>query len=76
MIAQGAVGTVRVFTTHGRGFTPEELADQALLKIMMVSTNAPPEVREQAVAFQEKLRAVLIHYMHEAIRNHEQTGSM
>lgn len=64
----GIVGAVRVFTSSGRGFTPEELAEQALLKIICVSADASPAVKEQAVAFQNKLRTVLVYYMKEAIK--------
>lgn len=57
---------VNVQTTHNRGFTPEELAEQALEKIVSVSDHADPIVREQARAFQDRIHAVLVHYLKQA----------
>jgi len=47
---QGTIldGEVKVITTSGRGFTPEELADRALDKIMYVSKDTNPLIRDQA----------------------------
>ena len=64
---------VKVTTTNNRGFTPEELAEQALEKIVSVSDHADPMVREQARAFQDRLRYVLIHYMKQAARSDRTT---
>jgi hypothetical protein len=57
---------VKVQTTNNRGFTPEELAEQALEKIVSVSDHADPVVREQARAFQDRIRQVLVHYLKQA----------
>jgi len=62
-----------VMTTEGRGFTPEEIAERALDKIIYVGNNAHPLLREQAEAFKDSIRHVLIHYMHEAVRSHNVT---
>lgn len=64
---------VNVLSTNNRGFTPEELAEQALEKIVSVSDGADPMVREQARAFQDRLRYVLIHYMKQAARSDRTT---
>ena len=64
---------VKVATTNNRGFTPEELAEQALEKIVSVSDNADPMVREQAHAFKERLRAVLVHYLRQAAKSDRTT---
>lgn len=57
---------VTVHTTNNRGFTPDELASQALDKILNVSAEADPVVREQAYAFQDRIRSVLVHYLSQA----------
>ena len=44
---------VEVKTTSGRGFSPEEVAERCLSKIISVSDNAPPVIRDQAEAFQK-----------------------
>lgn len=72
-IGQIAVGTVDVRTTSHRGFTPEEIAERALEKIISVGHNSHPVIVEQAEAFREDIRKVLIHYMKEAIRSHNVT---
>ena len=67
------VGNVMVMATEGRGFTPEEIAERALDKIIYVGSNTHPAIREQAEAFKDNIRKVLIHYMHEAVRSHNVT---
>ena len=64
---------VNVKTTNNRGFTPEELAEQALEKIVSVSDHADPIVREQARAFQDRIRAVLIHYLKQSAKSDRTT---
>jgi hypothetical protein len=66
-------GDVMVQTTHGRGFTPEEIAERALDKIIAVSGTAPPAIADQAHAFRENIRKVLVYYMQEAVRSHNVT---
>lgn len=72
-LAAGAVGSVMVMTSDNRGFTPEEIADRALDKIMYVGSQTHPAIRDQAEAFRENIRKVIVFYMHEAIRSHNVT---
>lgn len=67
------VGSVMVMATEGRGFTPEEVAERALDKIIFVGSHAHPAIRDQAEAFKDSIRQVLVHYMHEAVRSHNVT---
>jgi hypothetical protein len=60
---------VKVLTTHGRGFTPEEIADRAVNKIIYVGSQTHPAIRDQAEAFRENIRKVLVFYIEEAIRS-------
>jgi len=73
MISEGQVGQVNVFTTVDRGFTPEEIADRALDKLLYIGDKSHPLIREQAFAFKEQLRGVLVQYMHEAQQNERTT---
>lgn len=66
-------GQVRVETTKGRGFTPEEIAERALDKIIAVGGNSHPVITEQARAFRENIRSVLVFYMKEVERSHRVT---
>ena len=50
---QNAFSDVKILTTSNRGFTPEEIAERALAKIMHVGENAPPAIRDQALAFHD-----------------------
>ena len=68
MTVQGAFDGIKVFTKDHGGFTPDELADRALDKIIQVGDNSHPLVREQALAFREHIRAVLVFYMNEAVK--------
>lgn len=66
-------GGVKVMSTQGRGFTPEEIAERALDKIIAVGGQSHPLIREQAEAFRENIRQVLVFYMKEAVRSHNVT---
>ncbi|MBM54215.1 MAG: hypothetical protein CMB36_04205 [Euryarchaeota archaeon] len=67
------VGSVVVHTTKNRGFTPEEIAERCLDKIVSVADTALPEVRAQAHAFKDHIRAVLVFYMKEAANSDRTT---
>ena len=62
-----------VHTTHGRGHTPEEIAEFALSKIMYVSKDANPLIRDQAQAFKEHIRVVLVKYLKQAVKSDRTT---
>jgi len=73
--SQGFIGNVKVFTTDNRGFTPEEIAERALDKIIYVGDRSHPVILEQARAFKDQLRTVLIHYLDEAQQSERVTIS-
>jgi hypothetical protein len=64
---------VDVHTTSNRGWTPEELADRALEKLLHVSKDADEQVKAQALVFKEQIRQVLVFYMKEAIKSDRTT---
>ena len=64
---------VTVTTTENRGFTPEEVAQRCVAKIISVSDSAHPGIREQAKAFQQQIEGVVAFYMREAIRSDRTT---
>ena len=64
----GESSGIQVETKNFGGFTPEEIAERALDKIIQVGDNSHPLVREQALAFREHIRAVLVFYMNEAVK--------
>ena len=64
---------VTVIATSGRGFTPEEIAERAMNKLMTVSDTAPQEIRDQANTYRAQIKEVIVHYMKEAIRSDRTT---
>ena len=66
-------GVVQVFTTEGRGHTPEEIAGFALEKIMYVSKDASPLIRDQAEAFKENIRLVLVQHLKQTVQSDRTT---
>lgn len=66
-------GSVLVMTTDNRGFTPEEIAERALDKIIYVGGQSHPHITEQAEAFRENIRKILVFYMEEAIKSNKTT---
>jgi len=65
---QGAFDGIQVLTKDHGGFSPDELADRALDKIIQVGDQSHPLVREQAIAFRNHIRQVLVFYMNEAVK--------
>ena len=64
---------VKVLTTSGRGFTPEEIAERAIDKVIYVGDKSHPLIAEQARAFREQIKKVLIFYLAEAQQSERTT---
>jgi hypothetical protein len=60
---------VLVNTTDNRGFSPEELAEQCVGKLISVSDTAPSAIRDQARAFSKHIETLVAYYMRQAIRS-------
>lgn len=67
------VPLVSVITTNNRGMTPEEVTDLAMAKIIAVSDSAPREIADQARAFSNNLRTVVLYYMKQAVASDRTT---
>jgi hypothetical protein len=59
---------VKVHTTEGRGFTPEEVALRCADKIISVSDSADPVLKQQAYAYKERIAKLVEGYFKEAVR--------
>ena len=68
-----SVGSVGVRTTNNRGFTPEEVAELCVDRLIIVSNDAPPVIRDQALAHKERMKAVIAAYMKQAIQSDRTT---
>ena len=67
------VGTPTVVTTINRGMNAEEWAESAVRKIVSVSMDSPMPIREQALAFRENIKNILIHYFKKVARSERTT---
>lgn len=67
------LGEIKASAVSGRGFTPEELADAALNQIIYVGSNSHPAIRDQAEAFKEQIRGVLVRYGQQCINSNKTT---
>ena len=71
--AHMSVPIVSVITTQNRGQTPEEVAARCVEKIVEVSENAHPALRDQAIAYRDTVQQVITIYMKEAIKSDRTT---
>jgi len=69
LISSGSLGSVYVETTQNRGFTAEEWTERLLNKIIHIADTAPPEIKEQAMAFRDEIRPAIVYYMKQAINS-------
>lgn len=67
------LGDIKAMAVSGRGFTPEELAENAVDRIISVSATADPVIRQQAEAFREHIKSVIISYGRQCIRSNNTT---
>jgi len=72
-VGASEIGNALVFTSDNGGHSPEDMAEMALNKIMMVSDNAPPVIRDQAYAHRQRLKEVLIYYMNKMCQSERTT---
>ena len=64
---------VEIKTSDNRGFTPEELAEQCVQKLISVSDSAHPGIRDQARAYSKHIETLVAYYMRQAIRSDRTT---
>ena len=62
-----------VQTTSFGGMTPEQVAELCLAKIIYVGQDANPLLKEQALAYKDNIRQVLVYYMKQAIKSNHTT---
>ena len=62
-----------ITSEEGKGHTPEQVAEMALAKIIHVGDDAPLAIREQAEAYKQNIRLVLVQYMKKAIKSNHTT---
>ena len=64
---------VEVATTNNRGSTPEEVAQRCVNKIVGISENAHPVIRDQAREYRGAMEKTIALYMRQAIQSDRTT---
>ena len=72
-LSMGKNFSVQIQTTDNRGQTPEEVAERCVNKIIGVSENAHPAIREQAHAYRREMEKIIAIYMRQAIKSDRTT---
>jgi len=67
------VGKVKVVTTSHTGLSIEHWADRCLEKLIHVAPGDNSILKDQAEAYREQIRIVLIYYMTQAIKSDRTT---
>lgn len=70
--SQVSLGNPLVIATQNRGMSPEEWVELALNRIVNISETAPMPIREQALAFKDEIRTLLLFYF-KKVANSERT---
>lgn len=68
-LSSSSVGTVEVITTVNGGRPPEYFAQRVVDRLMYVGDNAPEPIREQALAFRDRMHAVILDGIKAAIES-------
>lgn len=63
------LGTVMVSTTENKGHDPEFWAEQITNKIVGISANAAPHIRQQAEAFRSHVYQIILQGIKNAIKS-------
>jgi hypothetical protein len=66
-------GSVNVQTTEGRGMSSEEIAANAVAKIISISDTADPIIKAQAEAFRERMYWVIVAACDQSIKSDRTT---
>ena len=67
------VGSISVMTSEDGGLSSEQIAELARQKILYISEDAPPAIKEQAKAFSDKVEQIVLHYLNLAKREERAT---
>ena len=68
-----SLGNFEVQTTSGRGHTPEELAINAVTKIISISEDTDPVLKQQVEAFRERMFYIIVQALKQAVKSDRTT---
>jgi hypothetical protein len=72
-ITTGEVTAPTVKTSNYGGLSANDITEICTNKIMSVSETAPPEIREQAKFFQDRLQQVIFDHLNQAAQSQKDT---
>ena len=67
------IGDPIVVTTKNRGMDAEEWAELAVQRIVAISSATPMPLREQAIAYRNHIKALLVDYFHKVRQSERST---
>lgn len=68
MVIQAPAMSAPFVIVSTNGNMTEAMADAAVRKIISIAETAPPEIKEQAIAFRGQMKEVVLLYMNKAIK--------
>ena len=68
-LSSSSVGSVTIVTTTNGGRPPEYFAERIVERLMFIGDNAPEPIREQALAFRDRMHAVILDGIRAAIES-------
>jgi len=71
--AQAGAFKVEVSTTNNGGHPPEFWAKRCVERLIHISDDAPPAIREQAIAYKDRLEQAILLHMKRAIQSDRTT---
>ena len=71
--SSASVGNIDVLTSDNGGHSIEEVAEMAANRILYIADEAPPPIRDQAMAFKDTLKQTLVYYMQQAVEQDRAT---
>ena len=73
LAVQGGIGSPTVVTSTNGGLSADQITTLCCNKIVQVSENAAPAVKEQAIAFRAQLEVVVHAYVLKAMQEERDT---
>ena len=73
LAVQGGIGSPTVVTSTNGGLSADQITTLCCNKIVQVSENAAPAVKEQAIAFRAQLEVVVHAYVLKAMQEERET---
>jgi hypothetical protein len=70
------LGEIKVMITQGRTRTADEIAELYLRRIIKISLAANPDIADQAYAYKEQLRSLLVAMIRDAVREERSACSV